>query len=69
MSRCVGPSCALSVLPTFLFLLLNILDILRTKVFQNPKFLSRKDFWDFLPRLKHLSATHGTKVAENFSLP
>ena len=47
MSWCVGPSCALSVLPTILSLLLNIRDNLRAKIFQNPKSLSRKVFWVF----------------------
>ena len=47
MSWYVGPSCALSVLPTFLSLLLNFREILRTKVFQKPKSLSRREFSDF----------------------
>ena len=45
----------------------NIRDILRKNFLQNPKSLFRGDFWVFLLRLKHLSATQGRKAAEKFS--
>ena len=61
MSRCVGPSCALSVLPTFLSLLLNIRDILRTKLFQNPKSLSRGEFLEFFAGTEALKCNTRTK--------
>ena len=67
MSRCVGLSCALSVLPTFCFLLFrNNRVILQKSFFKLPNLQAEETSGIFLPRPKHLSATHGRKSAKKF---
>ena len=62
MSRCVGLSCALSVLPTFCFLLFrNNRVILQKSFFKLPNLQAEETSGIFLPRPKHLSKCNARK--------